>query len=391
MIFDNKPLREIAEADVRRIVDAGLAEHLYLEYKAELYPNNHAGKREFLQDICMFANAQGGVLLIGIPERRDANNQATGVPDPGAPLGIEVENPEQVLLSCGARVESSIEERLRIESHAIPVADNRFVLAFRVPNSTAKPHSVSFEGHLSFPVRRERHKGNLDVREMKEMVMRTASQLERADNLLKYSLANEPRLEDAAVLLIGVVPIFYSDFMVEIANQATHDAFGRFHIRTGLANFFNPQYSFDGLTRSTANGNDVSKLGRNGLIRSRLALSRMIAARDALLFRILDVDRLLRNFVTRTADLCHSLNFAGPLLLRASLHTPRPLQPMDRDGLPEGEPILAGYWEAPTIQISNIGDAWEKSARPLCDFFHQMFGFRRSPYFDGLGGWVGPQ
>jgi predicted HTH transcriptional regulator len=81
----------------------------------------------------MFANAGGGILLIGIDERRDANGQATGTPDPNAELGVDVPNPEQLLLSYDARVIANIDERLPLESYAIPVANNRQVIAIRVP------------------------------------------------------------------------------------------------------------------------------------------------------------------------------------------------------------------------------------------------------------------
>ena len=37
--------------------------------------------REFLLDIGMFANSFGGILLIGVPERRDEQGQPTGAPD----------------------------------------------------------------------------------------------------------------------------------------------------------------------------------------------------------------------------------------------------------------------------------------------------------------------
>ena len=64
----------------------------------------------------MFANAEGGIILIGVPERRDAQGQQTESPDPAAPLGILVPNPEMVLLSYDARVVSNIEDRLPLES-----------------------------------------------------------------------------------------------------------------------------------------------------------------------------------------------------------------------------------------------------------------------------------
>ncbi len=69
MPFEEKPLRDVTEDDLHRMIGAGLEEHLTLEYKGDLYDENDRGRRELLLDICMFANAQGGLLLIGIPRR----------------------------------------------------------------------------------------------------------------------------------------------------------------------------------------------------------------------------------------------------------------------------------------------------------------------------------
>jgi predicted HTH transcriptional regulator len=70
MVFGIRPLREITEKDVRALVNAEMAEHLQLEYKSVRYEDNDRSRREFLQDICMLANAAGGVLLVGLPELR---------------------------------------------------------------------------------------------------------------------------------------------------------------------------------------------------------------------------------------------------------------------------------------------------------------------------------
>ena len=106
------PLRDIREADIRKLVGSGLGEHVQLEYKSALYEDNDRARREFLLDVCMFANASGGVLLIGIPELRDAQGQPTGAPDPNAPLGLELANPEALLNAYDARAMEAIEERL---------------------------------------------------------------------------------------------------------------------------------------------------------------------------------------------------------------------------------------------------------------------------------------
>jgi predicted HTH transcriptional regulator len=127
MAFEGIPLRDLTEADIRNLIVSGVAEHLYLEYKAEQYGDGQGPRRDFLLDICMFANAQGGLLLIGVSEQRDDRGQPTGLPDPAAKLGIEVENPELLLQRYDGQITSCIEERLAIESHAIPVAGGRHV------------------------------------------------------------------------------------------------------------------------------------------------------------------------------------------------------------------------------------------------------------------------
>jgi predicted HTH transcriptional regulator len=118
-MWEDRRLRDIIEADVRQIIAAQLEEHLQLEYKSALYPDNERGHKEFLQDICMFANSGGGILLLGISERRDEGGQPTGLPDPDAPLGLDAPNPEAVLQAYDARVVASIEERLPLESYPI--------------------------------------------------------------------------------------------------------------------------------------------------------------------------------------------------------------------------------------------------------------------------------
>src|SRR5579871_2440737 len=133
-MWEDRRLRDLTEVDIRALVAAGQQEHLQLEYKSALYGNSDAEVREFLQDICMFANSGGGILLIGVTELRDVQNHATGFPDPAAQLGIEHPNPEQVLLALDARVVACIGERLPLESASIPVGNSRQVLAIRVPN-----------------------------------------------------------------------------------------------------------------------------------------------------------------------------------------------------------------------------------------------------------------
>ncbi len=248
-MWEDRRLRDITEADLRRLVNSELEEHLQLEYKSALYDGNDNGSKESLLDVCMFANAGGGILLIGISEQRDAVGQPTGVADPAAPLGVEIQNPEMVLQSYDTRVIASVQERLSLESYAIPVAGERHVIAIRVPNSMSKPHRVHFRGHVYFPSRRERQRYEMDVREIKEMVMRTASRIEEAQDKLNSELemmtAKEPHPNTPPTIGIGVIPVFWQHFMVDIKRREVIHTVSEFNL--GYGNHLQPTYNFNGL------------------------------------------------------------------------------------------------------------------------------------------------
>jgi hypothetical protein len=92
------------------------------------------------------------------------------------------------------------------------------------------------------------------------MAMHVGSQLKRAEALLTEKLI--PRSIVESVLLIGLVPIFFTDFIVDIVKEGIRTAFSHFHVRTQLQTIHAPSYTFDGLVRD-ANG-DIAILGRNG-------------------------------------------------------------------------------------------------------------------------------
>lgn len=253
MAFAGKRLKNLDEKDIRQLVTSGEAEHLYLEYKAEQYDNGHAGRRDFLLDICMFANAQGGLLLIGVPEQRDEKGQPTGLPDSAAQIGIEIENPELLLQSYDGRIASCIEERLAVESHAIAVTDGHYVLAFRVPDSIRKPHCVRFDGHIYFPSRRERNLYHMDVREIKDLSMRTASQLERAETLGRKAITPSTALSKP-LLMTALVPVFFREFLVDLKNDAVYQAFARIRLSKYDPPLGLPKFGMEGLLGNSGGG-----------------------------------------------------------------------------------------------------------------------------------------
>lgn len=385
-MWENRRLRDITEPDLRQIVNAELEEHLQLEYKSALYENNDRGHKEFLQDVCMFANSGGGMLLIGISEQRDGNGQPTGMPDPNADLGIDLPNPEMVLQSYDSRVIANIQERLPLELYAIPVANNRHVVAIRVPNSMSKPHRVHHQGHVYFPSRRERQRYEMDVREIKEMVMRTASRLEEAQGKLTEELASVRQPNDTPSIVIGTIPAFWQNFMVNVRKPEVIQAVSQFHLGNG--NFLQPTYDFNGLQRQIMGGEDsLVQVHRDGMI---VLSKRLHGVNDGqnLYLRPTEIDIILRAFVQRCSEVYTAAGIAGPFLLTMVLRIVLDIQGLHPAVVGEepGGRIRSGSYPFPVMQADTFLDI-DSVIRPLCDQAHQMFGRVSSPFFNANGVW----
>ena len=389
-MWEDRRLRDITEADIRQLVDSGLEEHLQLEYKSALYAATDNGNKESLLDICMFANAGGGILLIGITEQRDAGGQPTGVADPNAELGIELLNPEQLLQAYDARAIANIQERLPLELYPIPVVNGRRVVAIRVPNSLSKPHRVHYQGHVYFPSRRERQRYEMDVREIKEMVMRTASRLEEAENKLIASLTAVFQPNDSPKIIIGIIPVFWQNFSLDVRDQSVIQAVTRFDL--GHGNQLQATYNFNGLERRIIQSEDSKvQIHRDGqiVLDKRIPLARTAtSARHEI--RPTAIDLILRRFISHSAEVYTVASLSGPFLIGMILRTVAntwSLYPSDFPGGEEqGGTVWPGSYTFPVVQADNLLEI-DRITRLLCDQVHQMFGRDASPFFDANGVW----
>jgi hypothetical protein len=392
MLWEGRTLNTIREADVRTVVQSGLKEHLQLEYKSSLYETNDRGRREFLLDICMFANTAGGVLLIGVPELRADHGQPTGAPDPAATLGVSVTNPEAELAAYDARVMEAIEERLALESAPISVGEGRYIFAIRVPNSTRKPHSVRYERHTYFPARRERQRYHLSVREIKELVMRTASRLQEAKHALHAAFTGVHRQPQIPYLMIGMMPVFSEEFLVDVRNPNVIAALQNFS-RRRHAEWGTVTYSFMGLLRQERLLEHTVIFRRNGLLTMSMQLSlRQEEHRpNHHVVLVNSFDIALQRFVSKTKAVYEAAGISAPYVLGAMLRTQQLLigEFASADGFGYDADVMLGPgdYKYPYMQIDDLSQA-DRIIRPLCDQSHQMFGKQGSPNFGDDGRFI---
>jgi hypothetical protein len=333
-------------------------------------------------------NSRGGILLLGVAEQRDVNGP-TGAPDLDAPLGLECDNPEQMLTASEARILDAIDQRLSVESHAIALESGRKVLGFQVSNSIDKPHRVSYQGRTSFPARRERQRYELNAAEIKDMVMRTASRIDEVEEEILRALSREVDEHEYPTLTVALIPVFTRNFAFDFRRQDVVDALARMDlIAQGRNDYIQPNFGLDGLSRrGMAGGTNVS-LSHNGLVRLTVKMPGLTneAIRS---FNPLTADLYIRGIARGCEPIFATANLNAPALLGVALHVPHEAITNYGNGFFDGgnqvQPFSKIY---PSLLLESIGAAVDPQIRPLCDLLHQSFGEPHSSAFDENGNWI---
>jgi hypothetical protein len=77
MALRDLPLDAITEQHLRDLIQTGARESLHIDYKRQTYGKKEADRKEFLADICSFANAAGGDIVIGMAEKDGVPSEIT--------------------------------------------------------------------------------------------------------------------------------------------------------------------------------------------------------------------------------------------------------------------------------------------------------------------------
>jgi hypothetical protein len=193
----HRPLDQIDGAALDELVKNGVREGRQIEYKEQLPKGADKDVRAFLSSVTSFANAIGGDLIYGVPERRDASGVQTGEPAPVVGLSH---------LNVGAQ-QLTLENLMRdgIAPRMPPVTFREIrrdpdppCLLLRVPRSWAGLHMVTFKGSSRIFGRNSSGKYQLDIGQIRAEILARDSQFERGRRF---------RTERIARVVAGETPI----------------------------------------------------------------------------------------------------------------------------------------------------------------------------------------
>lgn len=203
MILDEKPIGELKEADLLRLVDEKVKELHVIEYKRQLPGGSDCERKEFLADVTSFANSRDGYLLYGIEETGGEPTAVCGVesPDPG----VQIRRLESMVLS-------GVAPRLHVQTHPIEVQGGRVVFVMKIPKSWSGPHMVTYKDWSRFYSRTSAGKYLLKVDELRRVFLERDSVRDyirkfRLERLAAIAADDTPHaLRQGPKMVIHVVP-----------------------------------------------------------------------------------------------------------------------------------------------------------------------------------------
>lgn len=265
---------EIGPEHIAALVNEKVAERKILEYKERLPDGTDSAKKEFLADVCSFANSSGGDVIFGVRDERDANGRATGIPE--AIVGLSDVNIAATRDRLEAMIRDGIKPRIpSIQTREIGNQGHAPVIILRIGRSWIRPHMVTYGGTSRFYSRHSTGKYQLDVQEIGQAFAEQRSLGEqlrnwRAERVAKLLSEEGPAaLSGAAKLLVHFIPV------AALAGQQTA---GFWPVPNEVRNLLRPssfsgaswRYNADGFLVYSVEGggkcNSYVQLFRNGCL-----------------------------------------------------------------------------------------------------------------------------
>jgi len=206
LLLSRNDVQNMDYASLLQFIELGIPEGAQIDYKEAMSGSSkNESNKEFLKDISAFANAHGGLLVIGVKEPNDGlsiDSQIVGLSD-GINLG---KNLERIAAT-------SIDPRIPgLLIKAVPIPNNTDVILVFIPASMNKPHMVSYKKQRSFYIRHSESSVPMTTHEIRDTVLSSATSEGRARSYaenqqieaIEYLIKTDPGFLLQAIPLISI-------------------------------------------------------------------------------------------------------------------------------------------------------------------------------------------
>jgi Schlafen, AlbA_2 len=385
-----KPLDEITEGDLQRLITDRIEENRQLEYKRELPSTSEGEKREFVRDVVSFANSAGGHIIFGVAAPK-------GIPTEFTPIADD--KTDEATLRLENIIRTSVEPAIQgLKIRSVKLGTGR-VLIIEIPRGLFGLHMIKNRG--AFVVRTSAGKADLDVSEVRAAFVNAEAAAQRlsefrADRTAEILNRDIPwSLSDGPILTIHLLPLVsfagYScavDRIPEAARKLLYPI-GKYHV-------IRQTFTFDGYANVISFGGNVqpveaySQIFRNGAVENVNA-GRVFAQQDAEESQGLqNLEMLIMDCAARMLKIMDLLDIPGPYYLVIALLNARGVRVSAqhrpivlRD--PNARTINQNHLILPEVLLENTDISIERDMRNSFDTIWNAAGWERSLSYDKNG------
>ena len=316
--INNKDLFDCDEADFRVLLDnPDYRESLYLEYK-ECFSffkaqsdNKASGIIEFRNDICSFANAEGGYLIYGVSEKCGIAKDL---------IGIEVDDDEKFELNVRNKLSSIMPKAPSIKFSFPPLSNGRHLVIIFVEHDYYLPY-IHIEDEKNYKIYKRNgcQKMVIGYMELKNMFIQSRvledeirSFREKRIDFIKQNYISDTNM----FMLFHIIPeSFLNDrkdlFVIEKRN---HKHFGDVFSETGVSKISIP--CVDGLRYVSEFGDERAVLYNNGIAEFLLPLNTYVVIKEGELFFFSDdiweyIDHVSKGYQAKIPDVFGKQRYFG--------------------------------------------------------------------------------
>ncbi|OYT92967.1 MAG: hypothetical protein CFE43_05500 [Burkholderiales bacterium PBB3] len=388
-MLDNN-FKAISKQLLERVCSEGWPESQTLDFKALAYGKSDDDKLELAKDVCAFANADGGDLVIGISEKSGSANTI---------LGLTGETADQLQRRIQQTLDAKIEPRINGIRVTTVDVDGGFVLAMRVPASYDGPHCVrDTDSWRRFVIRNGTNTSDMTFDQVRSAFDRTATLTERVRQLIDSRLLIinagktwRPMMKGPACV-VHVVPLSSMVGRTSVDVSKLHDDF---------INFLGDDWgggsrtlNLDGLIVHPGGDNDDGVYAYNQVFRNgALEFVRFGGLSDGRkIVPSTDATKFYRDSLKMAFKQAPALGQSGPAIVKCAL--------LNAEGFELG--VGGGYHSRRTTLLDRrdiaLPDAWVESlesvidvdaiARPMMDVLWQSFDVQRCLEYREDGVWA---
>jgi hypothetical protein len=380
---------DISEADLNDLIQAGVPEGLFIEYKRDPYGNGDSDKKEALKDITSFANSAGGHLLIGMEETTGIPTRLTGLHDV---------DPDALINRLESLVRDGVEPRIvGTRMRPVSLSNGGAALVIRIPRSWNPPHRVSAARTNRFYVRNSGGAHEASVEELRVLFTLAADAQQRiktfqSDRIATIAAGRGPvPLPANGRLIVHLVPLSAFHRTTQIDLERAQELYERF--LPIEANAINYRFNLDGFItlRGGIDCHGYTQVFRGGIVEATKA-NILEKSKGSNILPASITSRILKR-VPYYFDGLRLLDVPAPIVVMVSFQgvagVKLGVESLDDlldevQPIPQVEPLLL-----PEVIVDDYGsrEDYERALRPIFDALWNAAGFLRCTRYNTDGNW----